>query len=190
MLFQGNSSKSKFLAAEWLDLKRSLLCGQEYMELVESIHEAMGEELPRIYPEHAGRGAELAGVIWFQGMDDGMWDSKANDHEALLANYIRDLRKEFKSPKLPVVVGALAEAGGKMIPNKQKVFDAQMAVGEPAEYPEFKGTLRSIDTRPMAFPVADCPGGRDRYSGNAGSYLKIGEAMGKAMLGLTRGISQ
>ncbi len=167
---------------EWLDLKRYLLCGQEYMELVDSIHKAMGEELPRIYPEHAGRGAELAGFLWFQGMDDGMWDSKANDYEALLANFIRDIRKEFKSPNLPVVVGALAEAGGKMVPNKQKVFDAQMAVGDPTKYPEFKGSVHSIDTRPMAYPVAECPGGRDRYNGHAASYLKIGEAMGKAMI--------
>jgi hypothetical protein len=171
---------------EWLDLKRYLLCGQEYMELVDSIHKAMGEELARVYPEHAGRGAELAGVFWFQGMDDGMWDSKAGDYEALLANFIRDIRKEFKSPNLPVVVGALAEADGKMAPNKQKVFDAQMAVGDPARHPEFKGTVRSIDTRPMAYPAAECPGGRDRYKGHAESYLKIGEAMGKAMLELTK----
>lgn len=167
---------------EWLDLKRYLLNGQEYIELADSVHKAMGGELARIYPEHAGRGAELAGVFWFQGMDDAMWDSKAKEYEALLANFIRDIRKEFKSPNLPVVVGALAEAGGKMVPNKQKVFDAQMAVGDSAKHPEFKGTVRSIDTRPMAFPVAECPGGRDRYNGHAESYLKIGEAMGKAML--------
>ncbi len=170
---------------EWLDLKRYLLNGQEYMELVDSIHKALGGELARIYPEHAGRGAELAGVFWFQGIDDGLWDSKAAGYEALMANFIRDIRKEFKAPNLPFVVGALAESGGKMAPNKQKVFDAQMAVGDPAKYPEFKGTVRSIDTRPMTFPLAECPGGRDRYKGHAGSYLKIGEAMGKAMLELT-----
>jgi len=175
---------------EWLDLKRYLLCGQEHMELVNSIHKAMGEKLARVYPEHAERGAELAGVFWFQGMDDGMWDSKAKDYEELLANFIRDIRKEFKSPNLPIVVGALAEAGGKMTPNKQSVFDAQMAVSDPSKYPEFKGSVRSVDTRPMAYPVAECPGGRDRYSGHAESYLKIGEAMGKAMLELTKNSSK
>jgi hypothetical protein len=77
-----------------------------------------------------------------------------------------------------------AEAGGKMVPNKQMVFDAQMAVGDPGKYPEFKGNVRSIDTRLMTFPIAECPGGRDRYKGHADSYLKIGEAMGKAMLEL------
>ena len=169
---------------EWLDLRRYLHNGQEYLGLVDAIRKAMGEELARISPEQAARGAELAGVFWFQGIDDGQWDSKAAGYEALLANFIRDLRREFKAPGLPVVIGALAEAGGKMAPNQQKVFEAQMAVGDPVQYPEFKGTVRSIDTRPMAYPVVECPGGRDRYKGHAKSYLEIGEAMGKGMLEL------
>jgi hypothetical protein len=169
---------------DWLDIKKYLMNGQEYLELVDGIHKALGEEFVRICPQHAARGAELAGVFWFQGIQDGQWDSKAQAYEANLANLIRDIRKEFKSPDLPFVIGGLAEAGGAMIPNKQKVFDAQMAVGDPVKYPEFKGRLTSVDTRPMRFPLAECPGGRDPYKGHAGSYLKIGETLGKAMLGL------
>lgn len=169
---------------EWLDLKRYLMNGQEYLELAESIHKAMSEKLSRICPEAAKHGIELADVIWFQGIQDGQWDSKAAAYEQNLANLIRDIRKEFKSPTLPFVIGGLAEAGGPMIPNKQKVFDAQMAVGDPVKYPEFKGNLISVDTRPMCYPLNECPGGRDPYKGNAGSYLKVGEALGKAMLDL------
>ena len=169
---------------EWLNLKRYLLNGQEYMELVDSVHKAMGSELERVCPEYADRGAELAGVVWFQGIDDGSWDAKADAYEENLTNFIRDIRKEFKTPDLPFVIGALAEVGGKMTPNKQKVFDAQMAVGNPTRHPEFKDTVISVDTRPMCFPISECPGGRDRYKGNAASYLKIGEGMGKAMLKL------
>ncbi len=169
---------------DWLDLKKYLMNGQEYLELVDAIHKALGEELPRICPEAATRGAELAGVFWFQGIQDGLWESKAQDYEVNLANFIRDFRKEFKSPQLPFVIGGLAEAGGKMAPNKQKVFDAQMAVGDPVKYPEFRDTVTSIDTRPMCFDPKACPGGRDLYKGHAGSYLQIGEAMGKAMLTL------
>lgn len=169
---------------EWLDLKRYLLNGQEYLELVDSIHKAMGSELARVCPEYASRGAELAGVVWFQGIDDASWEAKADAYEENLANLIGDIRKEFKSPDLPFVIGALAEAGEKMSPGKQQVFDAQMAVADPAKYPKFKGTVTSIDTRPMCFPLSECPGGRDYYKGHAESYLKIGEAMGKAMLKL------
>ena len=62
-------------------------------------------------------------------------------------------------------------------PNQQKVFDAQMAVGDKDKYPEFAGNVISIDTRPMCRPLSECPGGRDRYKGNAQSYLEIGNAM-------------
>lgn len=168
---------------QWLDLESYLMNGQEYLELVDAIHKGLGEELPRIFPEAASRGSELAGVIWFQGIQDGMWPSKAEAYEENLANFIRDIRKEFRSPGLPFVVGGLAGAD-KMTPTQQQVFDAQMAVGDAARYPEFKDTVTSIDTRPMSFDPKECPGGRDRYRGHAGSYLQIGEAMGKAMLGL------
>jgi len=169
---------------EWLDLKRYLLNGQEYLELADSVQKAMGNELQRVWPDYASREAELAGVIWFQGIEDGNWDSKAEAYEENLSNFIRDFRKEFKSPGLPFVVGAVAEAGSQMRPNWQKVFDAQMAVADPAKHPDFKGNVISIDTRPMCFPVGECPGGRDRYKGHAASYLKIGKAMGEAMLEL------
>ena len=101
-----------------------------------------------------------------------------------LANLIRDLRRDIGSPQLPVVVAALANSDGKMTPNQQLVFDAQMAVGDAEKYPEFDGHVTAIDTRPMCRPQAECPGGRDRYRGHAGSYLEIGDAMARAMLQL------
>jgi hypothetical protein len=65
-----------------------------------------------------------------------------------------------------------------MTPNQQRVFDAQMAVGDPQKHPEFAGNVISIDTRPMCRPLAESPGGRDRYSGNAASRTsKSAQAM-------------
>ncbi len=171
---------------EWLDLKRYLLNGQEYLGLVDGVKKVMGDELKRAYPGYAGQKAELAGLIWFQGEADGKWNSKAAAYEKHLANLIRDLRKDWRAPKLPVVVAALANAGGKMTANQQKVFDAQMAVGNKDKYPEFAGNVISIDTRPMCRPLSASPGGRDRFKGNAASYLDIGEAMGQAMLQLLK----
>ena len=172
---------------EWLDLKRYLLNGQEYLELVDGVRKVMGDELKRAYPAYADQGAELAGVFWFQGMKDGAWDSKAAAYEGNLANFIRDIRKDFAKPALPVVVTSLANANGKLRPNQQKVFDAQMAVGKSAKYPEFSGNVLSIDTRPMCRPKEQCPGGRDRYAGSAESYLEIGDAMAKGILKLMQG---
>jgi lysophospholipase L1-like esterase len=171
---------------EWLELDRYLLNGQSYLELVDGVRKALGDELERVYPGDVSQGAELAGLVWFQGIADGEWDSKAAEYEKHLAHLIGDLRKDLNAPELPVVVGALARAGTPMNPNQQKVFDAQMAVGDPEKHPEFAGNVISIDTRPMIRPAEELPGGRDRYNGNAESYLGIGKAMGEAMIRLLK----
>lgn len=169
---------------EWLDLKRYLLNGQEYLELVDGVCKVMGDELERAYPDYAGQGVELAGLFWLHGEADSKWDSKAADYEKHLANLIRDLRRDLKAPKLPVVVAALS-ASGKMRELQQQVFDAQMAVGDAQKHPEFADNVISIDTRPMARSVDQSPGGRDRYKAHAGTYLEIGQAMAEAMLRLS-----
>ena len=161
---------------------RGLWTSQAYLELVDGVRSAIGDELARVFPGYAGQDAELAGLIWFQGIADGASESKAAEYEKNLANLIRDLRKDLNATKLPVVVTALANSSATMTPNQQKVFDAQMAVGDKDKYPEFAGNVISIDTRPMCRPPAQCPGGRDRYLGNAESYLEIGEAMARALL--------
>lgn len=168
---------------EWLDLKRYLLNGQEYLELVDGVKKVMGEELERAYPGYAGQGAELAGLIWFQGIADGGSAVKAAAYEKHLAALIRDLRKELNAPELPVVVAALARSG-RMNNNQKTVFDAQMRIGNREAYPEFAGNAVSVDTTPFCKPPAQSPGGREPYAGNALSYLEIGDAMAEAMLKL------
>lgn len=172
---------------EWLDIQRYLLNGQEYLELVDGVRKAMGVEFDRVFPGQAGRGAELAGMVWFHGIADSQSPSKAAEYDVHLANLIRDIRKDLDAPQLPFVVAALASSRGSLTANEQKVFDAQMAVGNKETYPEFSNTVISIDTQPMVRPPALSPGGRDGYLGNAQSYLEIGEAMGKAMLELLKG---
>jgi len=82
------------------------------------------------------------------------------------------------------VVTALGESKRGLNPTQQLVFDAQMAVGDAEKYPEFAANVRSIDTRPMCRPLKASPGGRDRFAGNAETYLEIGDAMAEAMLEL------
>jgi len=168
----------------WLKLNNYRLNGQEYLQLVDSVRSVMGGKLRRAFPGYVGQCAELAGLIWFHGIADGGSAAKAGDYEKHLANLIRDLRNDLKAPKLPVVVAALANSAQKMTPNQQKVFDSQMAVGNKEEHPQFAGNVISIDTRPFCKPPSQSPGGRDRYKGNAESYLEIGQAMGQAMLKL------
>ena len=181
-----NAGTSEFGRAEldnWIDLKTYLLNGQEYLQLIAGVRDAM-KNPERVIANYDGRPLELAGLIWFQGEDDGNWDSKAAAYHEHLPNLIRDLRKDLGAADLPVVVVALANAKQKLNPRQQKVFDAQMAVGNPEKFSEFAGNVVSIDTRPMCRPPNQSPGGRDRYAGNAQTYLEIGEATAQAMLKL------
>jgi len=149
-----------------------------------AVKDVLGDELERAYPGYNGQDVELAGLFWFHGIADGNSLVKSAVYERHLANLIRDLRKDLNVPDMPVVVAALSRSGEKMTPAQQQVFDAQMAVADKSKYPEFSGNVTSIDTRPMCRDPKQSPGGRDRYRGNAESYLEIGDAMGQAMLKL------
>lgn len=181
-----NAGTSRFGAEsieEWVDLNSYLLNGQEYLQLTSGVRDAL-KNLKHFCPQYADREARLGGVFWFQGHADRDSLAKAEGYEAHLANLIRDLRTAFNTPKLPVVVAAMGTAGKSMGEAARKVFDAQMAVSDPEKYPEFAGTVLSIDTRKMARPGNKSPGGRDIYKGNAATYLEIGDAMAEAMVKL------
>ena len=172
---------------QWVDIKRYLLNGQEYLELIDGVKQTL-KDFDRYCPDFAGCTPELAGLVWFQGIADTQSGAFSTAYEKNLAGLIQDLRREFNQPALPVVVAALGQYGKDMQPDNRKVHDAQMAVGDPAKHPELKGNITSIDTIPFFFPKEQSPGGRDwDYFNNAESFLLIGEAMGKAMVELQQG---
>lgn len=162
---------------DWLNLKTHLQSGQEYLELINGVKDSLAQ-LPRFYPGYQNQGFELAGAVWFQGIADSQSPAHSAAYEKNLANLIRDLRRDLKTPALPVVVAAVGFSDGK-------VRDAQLAIGDPAKYPEFAGNLKSVDTRPFVRPADQSPGGYSfYYDANAESYLEIGEAMGRGMIEL------
>ena len=62
--------------------------------------------------------------------------------------------------------------------NEGKILDAMFAVdGKSGKYPKFKGNVATVYSHPLS------KGGSSNghYSGNAETYMNIGEAMGKAM---------
>jgi lysophospholipase L1-like esterase len=159
----------------WLDLKTYLQSGQEYLELVNAVNDSLAQ-LPRFLPGYQQQGYEIAGMVWFHGISDSQSPAHKAAYERNLANLIRDLRRDIKAPKMPVVVAAVAFDDGK-------IHAAQIAVSEPAKYPEFSGNVRIVDTKPFFRAANISPGGYATvYHSNAESYLEIGEAMGKAML--------
>ena len=164
---------------DWLDLKQYLQNGQEYLELVNAVNDSLAQ-IARFCPGYQGQGFEMAGLVWFQGIADTQSPALSASYERNLANLIRDLRRDLRAPTMPVVVAAIACGDGR-------VHDAQMAVGNPAKYPEFAGNVASVDTRPFCRSAELSPGGHAAcYCGSAEAFLEIGDALGSAMLGLLK----
>jgi hypothetical protein len=62
--------------------------------------------------------------------------------------------------------------------NGGKVLEAQLAVdGKAGKYKEFKGNVTTVYANPLSLGGS----GNGHYSGNAETYMNVGEAMGRAM---------
>lgn len=171
---------------DWVDLKKYLLNGQEYLELIDGVKHTLAD-MDRYCPDFAGRTPQLAGLVWFQGIADAQSNTFANNYEKNLALFINDVRRDFNQPKLPVVVVALGQYGAKMNPNTRKVHNAQMAVADVVKHPSLAGNVAAVDTIPFFFPADRSPGGREwDYFRNAESFLLIGEMTGQEMLRLLK----
>ena len=159
----------------WLDPKTYQQSGQEYMELLNGVKKTLAD-MDRYYPGYKDQPVELAGLVWFQGIADASSPRMAAEYQNHLPNLIRDLRKDLGKPQLPVVVAAIGWDGTHATP----VRDAQLAAADPSN------KILAVDTRPFlrAPEVLTRHPRRQRIYQNAESYLEIGDALGKAMLGL------
>ncbi len=160
--------------------------GLEYRLMVQGVRETL-DAIDRVVPGYKGQGYAIAGFGWFQGHKDK--DAPKEEYEKHLVNLINDLRKEFKVPKMPVVVATVGFHGYRLGSGGWNgVWEAQRAVGDPKQHPEFAGTVASVDTRDFWREVEESPRNQDyHYHRNAETYLLVGEAMGRAMVRLEGG---
>jgi len=161
--------------------------GLEYRLMVEGVRKAL-DNLAKIIPNYEGQGYEIAGFVWWQGHKDSFNEAWIREYEQNLVNLIKDVRAEFKVPRLPVVVATVGFGGLAMPPKFRKIWEAQMAVGDPKKHPELAGTVRSVDTREFWRDVDESPANQDyHYNRNAETYLLVGDAVGRAMVDLLEG---
>lgn len=131
--------------------------GVYYRLMIEHVRKVL-LDIKRVDPEYDPKqGYELAGFVWFQGFNDlvSTWTyDKCNQpggfdvYSQLLADFIRDVRKDLSAPKLPFVIGVMGIGGVKEDerPGSQKYFlQAQAA---PASLPEFTGNVVAVPTAP------------------------------------------
>ncbi len=161
-------------------------CGKEYDLLVTGVHDTL-RNIDTIVPGYRGQGYEIAGFVWWQGHKDSGLSKE--EYERHLVNLIRDLRKEFKAPKMRVAVATVAFGGDEVLEGPWKgVWEAQMAVGDPEQHPDFVGTIASVDARSFWRSPGESPTGTGfHYNHNAETYALTGDALGRAMVELLGG---
>lgn len=156
--------------------------GPFYTKLVEQVGAVLGD-IKKHFPKYAGQGYELAGFGWHQGWNDRINQAFNDEYEANMANFIRDVRKELKTPALPFVIAETGMNGpDEKHPRALSLMKAQAAV---AEHKEFKGNVAFVGTRSFYRTKEVSPSGQGyHWNSNAETYFLIGEAMGKAILKL------
>ena len=156
--------------------------GEYYKKMLAEVKEAL-EAVANEFPSLRGRKPEWAGFIWMQGWNDLGSEQALAEYEQNLVHLVKDLRKELKSPKLPVVIGELGNGGPKAGANMLAIRAAQKAA---AERKGFKGNVKFVSTTAFARPKQESPnvGHGHHWFGNAESYFLIGDALGKGMLEL------
>ncbi len=128
--------------------------GVFYRHMIEHIRKVLGD-IKRVVPGYdASQGYELAGFAWFQGFNDLIDDWTYHDttkpggydpYAGLLAQFIRDVRKDLNAPGMPFVIGVMG-IGGVREGQKPPMMYFRQAQEAPASLPEFKGNVAVVRT--------------------------------------------
>ncbi len=131
--------------------------GVFYRHMIEHVRKVLSD-IKRVVPEYdPSQGYELCGFVWFQGFNDMIDDWTYHGrmkpggydlYSQLLADLIRDVRKDLNAPKLPFVIGVMGIGGGKE-DNKPPMSIFRQAQAAPASLPEFKGNVLAVPTAPF-----------------------------------------
>jgi alpha-galactosidase len=160
--------------------------GPCYVEMIATVNKVVGD-LKTLFPADAGGGFELTGFVWWHGWNDFCSpDHGAPEYETNLTHLIHDVRKDLKSPLLPVVVGEFTGPWGADCKEAAAVTirKAQKAV---AARPEFAGSVVFVATHDFVRTEKESPTDEGYHEfKNGETYFLIGDAFGKAMVALLR----
>lgn len=171
--------------------------GLSYRNMLAEVDEVK-RNYETLFPALKGKKLELAGFVWFQGWND-QYNGFEKEYEANLKHLIHDVRRDLKSPQLPVVIAAMGQNGSKPAQGAMLIVqNAQLAMNE---VPEFKGNVKTIRTDVLIDKAAEqlYPEWKQRfeewkltggdhlyhYLGSAIWFTRIGHELGEAILELT-----
>ena len=136
--------------------------GDYYRLMTEHVKKVLAD-IQRVYPDYdTGQGYELAGFVWFQGwndmVDSGTYPNRSEPdgyakYSEWMEDFIRDVRKDLGTPKMPFVIGVMG-VGGVIHEDynpRERVIHSNFraAMAAPAEMPEFKGSVAAVQTAPF-----------------------------------------
>jgi len=150
--------------------------GPYYTQMLAEIREALAD-IKSLFPGRESHAYEIAGFVWFQGWNDMCTREAIPQYERNLIHLVTDIRREFKRPNLPVVIGELGNGGAKASGNMAAIRKAQQDAAGKLE------NARFVVTHHSARPAALSPnvGHGHHWFGNAESYFLVGDALGKGM---------
>lgn len=149
--------KAKWAVKPEAAKEREAATGVYYRKMLEHVRYVI-KDIKRVCPEYDEKqGYEIAGFVWFQGFNDlvsgdvypsktGGKDRDYTKYGEWMADFIRDVRKDFNAPKMPFVIGVLGVGG--LNPSENTVA-FRKAMAAPAALPEFKGNVMAIETAPF-----------------------------------------
>ncbi|MGB2500267.1 MAG: sialate O-acetylesterase [Mariniblastus sp.] len=117
--------------------------GLNYRMMNEAIQDVLAN-LKDNHPEYdAEAGYKIAGFVWFQGYNDQFSPEFRDNYKDNMITFIKDVRKEYKEPNLPFVIGVLGTGV-----TAEKVAENQVSLGqrEAAKAPEFKDNVASVES--------------------------------------------
>ncbi|MDP6557383.1 MAG: sialate O-acetylesterase [Pirellulaceae bacterium] len=158
--------------------------GKQYDDCFKAVREVL-DNFATHFPQYKNQDYEIAGFVWWQGHKDGN-PAHASRYEHNLVHLIRTLRKEFKAPKAPFVIGTIGFGGWEMKGPHLTVANAQLALsGEKGKYPEFASNVLTVETRGFWKDASVSPRNQGfHYNQNAETYMMVGDALGRGMVKL------
>ena len=155
--------------------------GPFYKEMIGTVNKVLGD-LKGQFPGYAGQGYEIVGFVWWHGWNDFCNPKTAvPEYEKNLTNLINDVRRDLKSPKLPVVVGEFTGPWGADC-SEPAALAIRKAQKDVALKPEFAGNVVFVETHDFVRTAAQSPTGEGYHEfKNGETYFLLGNAFGKAM---------
>jgi len=118
------------------------------------------DKLAQYFPQYAGKTAQIAGFVWFQGWNDGLDSLNQTNYETNLRCLLNDLRSDLGMPNLPVVI-------------------AQSHVGEPDNPVQVAQAEVAADFDHTELAITDDLSGYYHFDNAA--HLVIGQRMAASM---------